>query len=1032
MGLSPIVASRPNAAATMGLIARSLPTSVVSKGSTSLVKAALERAYKLPAYSAPKVPPPAAGQGLLGRLIKGVTVVVAPFLQSNGEFELAKMAGFLPDYVSARDDQFASMALRDMGWQSTSKAANSDIGRWSADQRGRMIMGAAELMQLKMDGKIDAASFRTGMTQLRAQVNAKSNATGRNTNNSNNGTTKAPEKGKTRAPTVAPQAAPAKTAAPAKRPTTAATPGRPVPSRTPSDAVTDLARRTVRDSQKTTPPTGPKRSDPLGGFTQDEIRTKPSATEPLSPALPTKPKAMPTTPLSPEGQKSFDRAAARAKQQMLEQREKDYAAGRITREQALSGLTGADRAQMAKRLNQIDSNRVVKDVGSGGNSQGTHSAGEVKRMLQDLEKQGGVASAPESQVRKLTGLVESALKQTGLGEQDASYLKQQLSALKNEQAYIHKGREVIAALKQGATTAQSQARAGIALAQRLASIQSPSELKRIYSAVAADPQVGAAAKTEVAKAVYAVQKRELLVPDVVSGKRQSHAQDMLPWYSALDGMAKAQSASVSRSQNEAIRSAGLTPAGVVRFIELAHGKAAIQDPARLASLITPALASITKSSEQRTADKKAGVVDPLDKVAPSTVLSIYEQFDEGPKTKRPDTVQNAPTYSYSTYSARDVVIASAYSPDESLSSLARNLSSFKNGALNEAFGPSRYGVKAPDAATRKALDAEQKQKDAAPGLDDHSAQAKQIWVTRANQYVEQANPEQRAKLADALRTINDKLSGMRSGFPNLGRTEPLISAADLVRYFTSEKKLDFSQHAKVGDLVAYAEGFAGIGLNVPGRKAWIQKHLNPTPITSGAGQVVLLAPSALTGDGSLPMTRRETLAMEKALSKEVKPVEDSAKKLGGAAAMKPLRALEEGVYHLIEANATSPQQKEQYKKLGILYVEMAETIERYQGQVQAATDARDGTTTIDEEYKSEMAGHRKGLEAITDKLFSTQVSSLKALSNKSMLEHGLESLRNGLGTDQQKEAGRLYFWSNHLLLTKLRERLRATEPGDHL
>jgi hypothetical protein len=275
---------------------------------------------------------------------------------------------------------------------------------------------------------------------------------------------------------------------------TTTTPPVRTPARTPTDAVVELGRGALQDSQRAGNSTGSARgdarADSTGRITQPESKpqarrqtasrpgqtptqviaatqkTQPRTDEVGRPVdskgqpLPggtsaPSPKPMPMTPLPPSAQKTFDQAAAKSKARVLEQREAAYAAGRISREEAMAGLSGDDATRMAKRLNDVDARRGVKDVGNGGSYRGAADAAKTKAALEDVDKRGGVAALSEARVRTLTGQVESALKQGGLPEQDAAYLKQRLKDLQSKQTYIHEGRAVLSDDAQAASSASA-------------------------------------------------------------------------------------------------------------------------------------------------------------------------------------------------------------------------------------------------------------------------------------------------------------------------------------------------------------------------------------------------------------------------------------------------------------------------------------------------------------------------------------------------------------------------------------------------
>jgi hypothetical protein len=278
-----------------------------------------------------------------------------------------------------------------------------------------------------------------------------------------------------------------------------------------------------------------------------------------------------------------------------------------------------------------------------------------------------------------------------------------------------------------------------------------------------------------------------------------------------------------------------------------------------------------------------------------------------------------------------------------------------------------------------------------------------------------------------VRSINQKLSAARSDFPQVGNTEPIVTLADLTRFFYAEKKRDFSNYAKVEEFVKYAESFAGVGMNVPGRKAFIKANVNPTPVNSGAAKVVLMPVASVVGR-NLPVTRRETQALEKQIAAQAKPFEDATRKLGGPAAMRDLLRREENELHPLESNATTPAQQQQYTKLGVLFVKMKESVEQYQAQLTDAQNSREGTTQIDQTYAAEMASHREELRSISDPMFGTLVRDLTWFSEKSVAQQGEWPLRNSANTEKQTAERFKYISVTMPLLAALRERLQNTAP----
>jgi hypothetical protein len=123
------------------------------------VRAALERAYRLPSFNPPPGP---AGLGQnLGRAGGFLAAFLAGrYLTSEGELNLAKDTGQVPGYVQMSDMQQASRAFD--GARFDASAARD----FSADQRGRLLVGTAELQRLFEDGRITAAERSDGLESL--------------------------------------------------------------------------------------------------------------------------------------------------------------------------------------------------------------------------------------------------------------------------------------------------------------------------------------------------------------------------------------------------------------------------------------------------------------------------------------------------------------------------------------------------------------------------------------------------------------------------------------------------------------------------------------------------------------------------------------------------------------------------------------------------------------------------------------------------------------------------------------------------
>ena len=136
-----------------------ISATVATPASTAAIRAALERAWALPAHrpnGAPRPPGPRDMRGV-GLLILGA---VAPLLTSEGELAVAKFRRKVPNYVTLRDLQQAQLAFGQ--WNTRWKTPSS----WGPDQVGRSIMGAASLFRLLSDQRISQTQFNDGMRTL--------------------------------------------------------------------------------------------------------------------------------------------------------------------------------------------------------------------------------------------------------------------------------------------------------------------------------------------------------------------------------------------------------------------------------------------------------------------------------------------------------------------------------------------------------------------------------------------------------------------------------------------------------------------------------------------------------------------------------------------------------------------------------------------------------------------------------------------------------------------------------------------------
>ena len=151
-------------------------------------------------------------------------------------------------------------------------------------------------------------------------------------------------------------------------------------------------------------------------------------------------------PLKPEGnnphvQSDIERAFKKQGAKNAEQREVDYSSGRITREAALNGATGEDRAKMNDALNRIDRGKVGGSNGGSGASSGIRSSAQVKDVWQEVDKKGGIDAMPESAVRHLKGVTEQGLKNTDLTPAERGDLLRRLEETNRAQGQHHKARE---------------------------------------------------------------------------------------------------------------------------------------------------------------------------------------------------------------------------------------------------------------------------------------------------------------------------------------------------------------------------------------------------------------------------------------------------------------------------------------------------------------------------------------------------------------------------------------------------------------
>jgi hypothetical protein len=152
--MSAITASPISPSSTLVAQAVSAPA-----GADAAIRAALERAYRLPSYTPP--PNPA---GLAGNLARAAGIAGAflagRYLTSEGELNLLKDTRQIPGYITSNDMRSASSAFTGAGFDGT-RAQNL-----SADQKGRLIAGSAELQRLFESGNISQSDRDRGLTEL--------------------------------------------------------------------------------------------------------------------------------------------------------------------------------------------------------------------------------------------------------------------------------------------------------------------------------------------------------------------------------------------------------------------------------------------------------------------------------------------------------------------------------------------------------------------------------------------------------------------------------------------------------------------------------------------------------------------------------------------------------------------------------------------------------------------------------------------------------------------------------------------------
>ncbi len=163
----------PETISATQLVALKPPT--LDKTSLEFSREVLKRSWSLPSYKPPLnvinllknnainiIKNPAIWSSILKGLAAGLAGAVS---DSNADLTLQKLQGQIPNYVDARSAQFGSAAI-----QQTVKNGGELFHRFTPDQRGRLIMGAAELSQALGDKKITQAQFKEAMGLLLQQV----------------------------------------------------------------------------------------------------------------------------------------------------------------------------------------------------------------------------------------------------------------------------------------------------------------------------------------------------------------------------------------------------------------------------------------------------------------------------------------------------------------------------------------------------------------------------------------------------------------------------------------------------------------------------------------------------------------------------------------------------------------------------------------------------------------------------------------------------------------------------------------------
>ncbi len=110
------------------------------------------------------------------------------------------------------------------------------------------------------------------------------------------------------------------------------------------------------------------------------------------------------------------------------------ASGQMTRDEALSSYTGADRAKMEAMLG----NGMF--TSSRGRGNGSYPTSYVRQLWDEVDKHG-TTNLTESDVRSVRGITESALKNDDLTAEDKTRFANGLKALTKAQSAYHDGRE---------------------------------------------------------------------------------------------------------------------------------------------------------------------------------------------------------------------------------------------------------------------------------------------------------------------------------------------------------------------------------------------------------------------------------------------------------------------------------------------------------------------------------------------------------------------------------------------------------------